>query len=632
MRILFAASEVHPLAKTGGLGDVAGALPKALSDLGHEVAVVLPLYPRVRRRLRDPVVTAERVPCRFARENRPFRLLATRFEDRPGVPIHLIENPWVFEAEEAFYGSEPGSYGDGHLRFLYFSRAVCELPAALGWSPDIVHLHDWQTALVAPLIRTVHRHEDAWKDAACVLTIHNLAYQGVFPPGDLHHAGLPSFLLAEGRLLEKGLGNLLAGGIRFSDAITTVSRSYAEEILTPENGCGLDGLLRWRRELLTGIVNGLDTEVWDPSRDPHLPAHYEASDLSGKAVCRERLLQAAGLLPTGGPIFGVVSRLVGQKGLELVVPVMADLLAREPAVRFVILGSGDPGLERDFAGLSARFPGRAAARLAFDAPFSSLVEAGSDFFLMPSLFEPCGLNQLISMRYGTPPIVRRTGGLRDTVTDATAEMIAAGRATGFVFDAYSRSALAEAVARALRVFADPSALQRIREAGMRTDWSWARAAGEYERVYAEARVRATGRLHLREVLSGLPPEPLEVALPELEAIPPGYARDALVAIPFDPETLYCQWEVGGEISGPLLAALAPGEAAGMRFLLRLADSGSGELLELELPGPAHHCFARVRPGRSYEVSLLLAIPGRPSLLLHRHPAVEVPPDVRPEWQ
>ncbi len=629
MKILFAASEVHPFAKTGGLGDVAGALPQALAALGHEVAIVLPLYPRVRRRGDVRTVVAEKVSCRFAHENRPFRLLRTELKDCPNVAVYLVENPWIFEAEEAFYGVEPGSYGDGHLRFLYFARALCEIPKAVDFFPSVFHLNDWQTALVAPLLRTVYKGEPRYRQTATVLTIHNLAYQGVFERADLDHAGIPGFLLAEGRLLEKGLGNLLAGGLRFADAVTTVSRSYAEEILGKEHGGGLEGLLQWRRPLLTGIVNGLDTKTWDPESDPHLPAHYTKDDFAGKARCKAELLQRSGLTPTDGPVFGVVSRLVGQKGLELVVPVMHELLGFDPSVRFVLLGSGEPELEQAFRRLAEHHPGRAAARLAFDAPFSSLVEAGSDFFLMPSLFEPCGLNQLISMRYGTPPIVRAVGGLKDTVTDATETTLSLGRATGFVFHDYSVPALAQAVKRALAVYRSPFDLDRMRRAGMASDWSWTKSAAEYIAVYEAALARRTSGHHLKEVLSGMPEEPIEVELPALAQVPEGYPRDSLTLIPFDPTTLFIGWELGGPITSRLFEALSEEQRRVLTYSVVLTEIDTGRVDRAEAAGFANQHFAAVRAGARYRAELWLNRPGIGSVLLLAHGAVSMPSDVRP---
>lgn len=621
MKVLLAASEVHPFAKTGGLADVAGALPRALRGLGVEVAVCLPLYPKVRRRPDVREVVSERVSCPFAGESRPFKLLETTMPGSPDVPVYLIENPWMFEAEEQFYGTEPGSYGDGHLRFLYFCRALLKVPAATGFYPDVWHLNDWQTSLVAPLLRCIHRDDPDLSPAATVMTIHNLAYQGVFPAKDLAHAGIPSWFLQEGKLLEAGLGNLLAGAVRFSDAISTVSRSYAREILTEEYGNGLEGLLSWRKDLLVGIVNGLDTEIWDPSTDPHLPAHFDADDLAGKARCRDALLDESGLTPSDGPLFGCVSRLVDQKGLDVVLPVMDALLGRDESVRLVVLGSGLPDLERAFKDLEARHSGRMHARLEFDPPFSSLVEAGSDFFLMPSRFEPCGLNQLISMRYGTPPVVRRVGGLRDTVVDGT---------TGFTFDALTPEALADAVDRACELHRDPEALDRMRTAGMRADWSWARSAREYVQLYREAMERRADGRHLDPVLKDLPPEPIEIELPELADVPSGYPRDVLTLVPFSPSTVFCMWELGGEASAELLNSLDAETRSGIRFRLVLTETRTGATVRKDVDGTARQWFVDGLPVGHYRGELEIEIPGQPSRRILDAPQVQMPSAVYPE--
>ncbi|NRA96007.1 MAG: glycogen synthase [Planctomycetes bacterium] len=621
MKVLLAASEVHPFAKTGGLADVAGALPRALAELDVEVAVCLPLYPKVRRRTDVREIVAERVSCPFAGESRPFKLLETRMPGSPDIPVYLIENPWMFEAEEPIYGTEPGSYGDGHLRFLYFCRALLKVPHATGFFPDVWHLNDWQTALVAPLLRAVHRNDAELAPAATVLTIHNLAYQGVFPPKDLAHAGIAGWFLQEGKLLENGLGNLLAGAVRFSDAVTTVSRTYAREILTAEYGNGLEGLLSWRKDLLVGIVNGLDTETWDPSADPNLPAHYDADHLAGKKGCRESLLEASELRPTDGPVFGCVSRLVDQKGLDLVLPVMDALLARDPSVRFIVLGSGQPDLEDAFKDLEARHAGRVHARLAFDQPFSSLVEAGSDFFLMPSRFEPCGLNQLISMRYGTPPIVRRVGGLRDTVTDGV---------TGFTFDALTPDALADAVDRACTLYGDPAGLDSVRKAGMNTDWSWARSAREYVQVYEDAIERRSDGRHLDAVMSDLPPEPIEIEMPELADVPDGYPRDVLTLVPFSPDTLFCIWELGGDASTRRLDALEHDARAGISYRLLLTEAHTGATLHADIDGATRQWFAKVTPGGRYHGELQIMVPGQPPERILDAPEVRLPANVHPE--
>lgn len=597
MLVLFAASEVHPLAKTGGLADVTGALPGSLRALGLDVRVVMPLYPGVRPKLKNARRIAEHVPCPFAGSNRPFHLLESTLPD--GTPILLVENGGVFEAEDAIYGVEPGSYGDGHLRFAYFARALLRVPAAAGFTPDILHLNDWQTALAALLLRTGVEKNFPLAKAATLLTIHNLAYQGVFPVADLRRAGIADALLREGVLLHAGNGNLLAGGLRAADRISTVSRTYAREILSAEFGNGLEGLLQHRAQDLCGIANGLDTSVWNPATDPHLSHHYDVDRMDGKTACRNALLARARLAPTDGPIFGIVSRLAAQKGLDLALEAMDTVLQQRADVRLVVLGSGEPRLEAGFRALEARHSGRAAARLAFDPAFASLVEAGCDLFLMPSRFEPCGLNQLISMRYGTPPIVRRTGGLADTVTDTTERTLSDGTATGFAFEAPTAAALFARIQDALALFADKPRFAQLIQRGMSEDWTWKRSAQAYAALYSEA---SNARIHgsaARWVRDILPPDPIEVELPILPHVPAGYGANSLRLMPRDPETLAVLWDLALPEHAEIVLELTDLECAGSerraarvlerqaffttrpdtRYRARLLTSGGQELLQ-----------------------------------------------------
>ncbi len=624
-------SEVFPFAKTGGLGDVAGALPRALAKLGAETAVVLPYYRKVKKRNDAVTVVSESVPCRFAGEERPYRLLKGVLPGPEQVPIYFVQNEGVFEVDDDIYGQDPGSYGDGHLRFLYFCEAAIRLPRATGFFPDVFHLNDWQTGAVAPLLRHSWTHDAELDRAATVLTIHNLAYQGVFPRSDLLEAGVPAFLLEEGRMLEKGQGNLLASGLRYADALTTVSRTYAREILGEALGNGLDGLLRWREPILRGIVNGLDTDVWNPSTDKALKATYDEDSIEEKALDKSALLKECKLDPTDGPVFGVVSRYTDQKGLDLVPSVIEAVLAREPKVRFVALGSGDKSLEQSFARIARRFPRRAFAKAGFDEPFSHRIEAGADFFLMPSRFEPCGLNQLISMRYGTPPIVRRTGGLADTVVDATDASIAAGTATGFQFDEDAAEALAKAVERALKLFEKRDDYRSVQRAGMTTDLSWGKSAAEYLELFEEAiERRRGGSEHLADLLEPEIVEPTVAILPPLAAVPDHYPRDVMVAIARDPWTLFCAWELGGPQAIDRLSAIAPARKDGIRYTLRIVDHHTRAVIDTPLGGIAHNWFVTVSPGATYEAELLIEIPDDPPRQILTAGPVTMPPDVHPE--
>lgn len=629
MKVLLAASEVTPFAKTGGLADVCGSLPRALARLGVDVAVVMPYYAKVRAR-KDPVeVVHPWVSCPFGRGNRPFRLLRGGLPGEPHVPVYFVENPGMFEVTDDLYAI--GSYGEADLRFIYFCRAVLKVGHATGFHPDVLHTNDWQTALVGPLLRTVHRHDPALERTAVVHTIHNLAYQGVFSPEDMRAAGVPDYLLVEGRLLERTAANLMAAGIRFADTVTTVSRSYAEEILSPLFGENLDPVLAWRRDLLRGVVNGIDTNTWNPATDPSLPATYGPGDLSGKRVCRRQLLSSCGLEPTGGPVFGVVSRLVEQKGLNLVLEVMDALVPREPDIRLVVLGSGHRHLEQAFHGLARAHPRHVHVRIGFDVPFSSLVEAGSDWFLMPSRFEPCGLNQLISMRYGTPPVARAVGGLKDTITDATDENLRAGRATGILFEEFSSGALAGAVDRALDIQRSrPRDYYAMQQAGMAADWSWDRSAREYTDIYDGALERAQEPVHLEPLLKDLPPHPLEVELPPLVEIPSRYGRRALYLTPRDPRTLFARWEIPEDTLEAAIRDLGRLERLESHCELVLRDEADGSLIRRPVEDSGWTWIREVLPGHSYSAAVRLHAPGRDPRPLLEHAPVELPDDVWPD--
>lgn len=630
MKVLVLSAEVYPFAKTGGLGDVAGALPRALHRLGHEVGVVLPYYRKIAKKNPDVEVVADAVPCHFGGAERPFQLLRGRLPGDEKIPVWFIRNEGVFEVDDEIYGSAAGSYGDGHLRFVYYATAALELPAATGFVPDVFHLNDWQAALVAPLLRFGRHHDRRLDDAATVLTIHNLAYQGAFPEGDLLHAGVPIGLLEEGRLLEGGGANLLAGGIRYADALSTVSRTYAREILTEEHGAGLDGLLRWREALLVGIVNGLDTDVWDPANDDALDCEYAADALDEKQKNRDGLLAAMGLDASDGPVFGVVSRLTDQKGLDLVPPAIRAILSEVPAARLVVLGSGDPALEDAFRDLAAAHPGRVSAALKFDDALAHRIEAGADFFIMPSRFEPCGLNQLISMRYGTPPIVRRTGGLADTVRDATSGAIADGTATGIVFDEDAPAALEAALRRAVALFGDAASYRAVQRAAMTQDLSWETSAREYVTLFLAAIERRRGGApHLAGLLPPKLIEPSAPKLPALAKLPDFYARDVLIAIPRDPQTLFCAWELGGGPSIDRLMRFDAAKRAAVTYVVRLVDLHSRRARDVECGGIARNWFVEVEPGAAYEVELLIRVPGEPLRQLLVTGPVTMPPDIGP---
>jgi starch synthase len=473
MNILFASSEVTPLAKTGGLGDVAAALPAELRARGHSVAVVMPAY----RGVRDVLAGAEDTGLVVEVPLGPARVAARIWEGetREGVKLFLVRKDEFFD-RGGLYGNEEGDYTDNAARFIFFAKVAAELAGRIRPRPDLLHLNDWQTALAAPWVK--HRG----LPLKTVFTIHNMAYQGVFASWDHDLANLPhDWFTAEG-LEFHGRLNLMKGALVHADEITTVSPSYAREIQGEEFGCGLEGVLRGRGDRVSGILNGIDMALWDPARDPHLPAPFSAAKPAGKKASRALVLERYGIeAGPGQPVFACISRLVPQKGLDVVARVVPRLVARGGV--FLLLGSGQPELEGQFRALAAAHPGQVGVRIGFDEPLAHLIEAGSDFFLMPSRFEPCGLNQMYSQRYGTVPIVTRTGGLADSVDDWNART---GAGTGIVAPACMLPALQKAVERAFKLYADAKALRAVRRAGMGRDFSWAAAARAYEAVYERA--------------------------------------------------------------------------------------------------------------------------------------------------
>lgn len=476
MRVLFVSSEVSPFSKTGGLADVSGALPGALARAGADVRVVTPLYRDVREGgwALEPAGVCE-VPGPAGGE------VATVFSATlpSGPQVWFVDHPRYFD-RPGLYGERGQDYPDNLERFSFLCRAVLGWIRTCGWQPDLVHCNDWQAALVPVYMRTVEASH--WDRVGTVLTVHNLAYQGLFGADQFPVLGLPPDLFSPRYLEFWGRVNVLKGGLVFADVLTTVSETYAREIQTEEFGCGLEGVLRERSADLYGILNGADYSVWDPRHDPHIPARYGPEDLSGKAVCKAALQREMGLrVDADVLLFGMVSRLVEQKGVNLVVACVDRMV--QSGAQIAVLGTGDPQLEAALLRSAEAHPGAVGVRIGFDERLAHWIEAGSDAFLMPSRYEPSGLNQLYSLRYGTVPVVRRTGGLADSVVDATPEALAHGEAAGFVFEAYAPDALWEAVARALATYRDRETWLRLVRSGMAADFSWDRAAGRYVELY-----------------------------------------------------------------------------------------------------------------------------------------------------
>jgi starch synthase len=480
-RILLAASEAQPLVKTGGLADVAGSLPRALRLLGHDVRLVVPAYPQAVERAEKVEKLAElEIPGQGTR----WTLLRGSLP-AAGGPVYLVDHPDAFDREgNPYTGPDGHDWPDNAARFALFCRAVAALAldrAGLGWTPDLVHTNDWQTGLVAPLLSMEAERP------ATLFTIHNLAYQGMFDRRTFETLGLPPALWSMDGLEFHEHLSFIKGGIAFADGVSTVSPTYALEICTPELGYGLEGLLRHRGDRLAGVLNGIDYAVWDPSHDPAIPQHYNAETYELKPRNRIALQREMGLPEREDVLlFGYVGRLVEQKGVDLILEVLPRLLSH-PRTQLVMLGSGHPELERRLREAAERHPERVATRIGYDEGLSHLIEAGSDCFLMPSRFEPCGLNQLYSLRYGTIPIVRRTGGLADTVVDATPTNLLRGTATGFVFEHADADGLWHAVERAIEFHQRPRIWwRRLAVNGMRQDFSWTASARHYIELYERA--------------------------------------------------------------------------------------------------------------------------------------------------
>jgi starch synthase len=474
MDVLFVSSEVAPYSKTGGLGDVAASLPAALAARGHRVAVVTPRYGSV-----DPARHGlERTPVALEARGERCGLWARR-GGRGRPDVYLLEHDLFYGFRRAPYGDASGDFPDNPRRFAFLARAALDLPRALSFRPDVVHLNDWQSALGAWFLRAEHAGDPWLSGARSVFTVHNLAYQGMYPKAWMDELGLPwsIFRFDEGVEFHDQL-NFMKAGLVFADALTTVSPNYAREILTVEGGYGLDTVLRRRADDLHGILNGIDEWEWDPARDPHLPAHFDRRDLRGKARVKAALQAELGLpVKPHVPLVGMVGRLAHQKGVDLVARAMPALLRGD--AQLALVGSGDRGYEDFFRDLSRARPDRVAAHVGFDEGVAHRIEAGADLFLMPSRFEPCGLNQMYSLRYGTPPVARAVGGLVDTVRDFDGWK----GGTGFLFGPLDPVALAVATWRALDVWRDGRAWRGIQERGMAMDFSWDRSAERYEELY-----------------------------------------------------------------------------------------------------------------------------------------------------
>lgn len=479
MRILLASSEVYPYSKTGGLADMTGALAKELARGGHQAGIVTPLYGGIRERF--PHLKLLDLPLDIPLGVRRARGEVWALEPVPGLTVYFVEAPEFFQ-RSGLYQKDGVDYPDNAERFVFFSKAVSHLSLHLPWKPELLHLNDWQTGLAALFLH--HQRKLAgWANAPrTCLTIHNLAYQGVFPASQYALANLPwDYFVPEGAEFYDQV-NCLKAGIAYADVVTTVSPRYSREITTEEFGCGLDGLLRHRQSSLFGILNGVDYDEWNPLTDPYIRHPFGAQELAGKQADKLEL-QREFDLPADPrvPLLGNIGRMVEQKGVDILLGALEEMLNAN--IQFVQIGSGAPAFQNAFQELARRFPARAAVRIGFDEALSHRIEAGCDFYLMPSRFEPCGLNQMYSLRYATVPIVRATGGLDDTVVDVKEDT---ARANGIKFHEHSGRALAKGIQKALALYQEPELFHRFRLNGLAADFSWGRTAAQYLEAYQKA--------------------------------------------------------------------------------------------------------------------------------------------------
>ena len=483
MRILLASSEVHPYSKTGGLADMVGALAKTLAHAGHRVGVVTPLYGGIRGRF--PQLKRLDLPLEFPLGAVQMRGETWGLEPAKGFTIYFVDQPAFYERGD-LYQADGADYPDNAERFMFFAKAAAHLAMRLRWKPEVLHVHDWQASPAALLVQHERKKAGQGGVPGICLTIHNLAYQGLFPAAKFALTNLPGEYFTPAGVEFYGQMSYLKAGIVYADVITTVSPRYAREITTEELGCGLDGLLRQRNSSLIGILNGVDYEEWNTISDPYLKHAYTASDLSGKAANKLALQKEFGLpIDAGVPLFGNIGRLAEQKGVEIMLGALEEMLSA--GLQFVAVGSGSPTLQRAYLDLARRYPTQASVRIGFDEGLSHRIEAGCDFFLMPSRFEPCGLNQMYGLRYATIPIVRTTGGLDDTVIDIREDP---EKANGIKFIEYSATALAKGIRKALALYEERELFHRFRTNAMAADFSWNRTVSAYVKAYEKTLAHA----------------------------------------------------------------------------------------------------------------------------------------------
>lgn len=477
MNILFLSSEVAPYAKTGGLADVAGSLPRALKRLGVEVAVGLPLYRMVKEGPFQRQVVLKGLQVPLAGQTLTGNVQATETED--GVPVYLFEREDLFDRPNLYRTAE-GDYYDNLERFAFFSHAALVFAKATGMVFDVIHCHDWQTGLVPAYLSTLFRMDPFFSSTATLFTLHNIGYQGLFPAEKLSVCGLPPETYHPEGVEYWGAISLLKAGIVYSDAMTTVSPTYGREIQTSEFGMGMEGILQKRSATLHGILNGADYSVWDPAIDPHIASNYDSDHLSEKMVDKAALLKEAGLEPAllERPVLGMISRLSHQKGCELFITILDEVVAMKAGM--VILGEGEEQYENVLRDAAERYPGTVAVKIGFDETLAHRIMAGADIFLVPSFYEPCGLTQMYALKYGTVPVVRATGGLEDTIEEFDHW---SKTGNGFKFGPYDSKAFLSAIQRAMDLWTDRETWEILMRKGMAADFSWDRSAGRYLDLY-----------------------------------------------------------------------------------------------------------------------------------------------------
>ncbi len=486
MKIAEVSSEIIPYAKTGGLADVVGTLPSYLEKAGHEISIFMPFYRSIRKSDIDIKLSDITFDIQLGDIEHTVTLWKHIHNGSKNITIYFIQHDEYFD-RDGLYGTECGDYQDNAERFIFFCRAVIEAIRRLGLSIDIIHCHDWQTALIPVYLKTLFAYDERLSSIKTLLTINNLAYQGGFRQEKMKHTGLDMSLSNRKNLEHWGNVNFLKGGIVFADILTTVSKKYAEEIRTVEFGCGLEDSIKEYESKLYGIINGVDYSEWSPEIDNLISHKYSVDDLSGKALCKKQLQKNLKLPQTEVPLIGIISRLAEQKGIDLLTVIIEDLMERD--LQLVILGTGDEKYHQMLKEAVPKYDNKLSVNIMFDNKLAHEIEAGADIFLMPSKYEPCGLNQMYSLRYGTIPVVRKTGGLADTIIDADEENLKNGTATGFTMEGYFAAELLFAIDRALEMYKSRTQWRSLIRNAMKQDWSWEKSASQYETLFESILVK-----------------------------------------------------------------------------------------------------------------------------------------------